>query len=326
MRRALLTCMLLGSAACSSASHGNGAAGSVPAAGTQSMNAFDPGPAPSNGFQLIAPAISDIEPGADYEYCTWTDVTLDQEAQLKGLQGFQTRGGHHLILYYTSSPQPAGTQRICQSTDMESFGFGLGAAGEGATQTNVLPGDLAIRIPKGSQLVLNHHWLNASGAAIAVGRSAANVFLADPGATIVHSSALNFVNLGLQIPPGPSSVEITCTMDQDYAVWDILPHMHEHGAHATVDLTSASTGMTSRLFDVDWTPEFAFNPPRITKDEASPLLLQKGDTLHMECDYQNTSNTTLTFGQEMCVTAAQVVDTNGVGNRICSTGSSWLSN
>src|SRR5215472_18109770 len=173
MRRALLSCLLLGASACSSGSRGHGG----PAPGTQSMDAFDPGPVPSNGFQLIAPSIADIEPGADYEYCTWSDVTLDQDAELKGLQGFQTRGGHHLVLYYTSSPQPAGTQRICQSTDMESFGFGLGAAGEGATQTNVLPGDLAIRIPKGSQLVLNHHWLNASGDSIAVGRYAANVFL-----------------------------------------------------------------------------------------------------------------------------------------------------
>jgi hypothetical protein len=265
-----------------------------------------------------------IEAGGDYEYCTWSDVTLDHDIELKGLQGFQTLGGHHVVLFYTSSPQPAGMQRVCSNTDMEAFGFVLGAAGEGASQTNTLPGDLAVRVPKGSQFVLNHHWLNATGSAIPVGKAAVNVLLADPGATIVQSNSLTFVNPGLQVPPGPSSAEIGCTIDQDYAVWDIFPHMHQWGSHATVDVTSTSTGMTTRLFDVDWTPEYAFNPPRIMKDEASPIVLQKGDTLHMECDYQNTTNMTLTFGPEMCVTYADIVDMNGVGNRVCATGS-WFS-
>jgi hypothetical protein len=285
---------------------------------------FDPGPPPANGFQVITAPVTNIEAGGDYEYCTWTDVTLDRDVEIKGLQGFQTLGGHHVVLFYTGSPQPAGTQRVCTNTDMEAFSFTLGAAGEGALQTNMLPGDLAIRVPKGSQLILNHHWLNATGTTIAEGKSAVNVLLADPGASLVQSSALTFVNLNLQIPPGPSSAEITCTMDQDYAVWDIFPHMHQWGSHAAVDLTSKSTGSTTRLFDVDWAAEFAFNPPRTTRDEASPLILHQGDTLHMQCDYQNTTSMTLTFGPEMCVTYADIVDMNGVGNRVCSTGS-WFS-
>ena len=31
-------------------------------------------PKPANGVQIITPPFDDIQPGGDYEVCTWTDV------------------------------------------------------------------------------------------------------------------------------------------------------------------------------------------------------------------------------------------------------------
>lgn len=319
MRRFACLLLAIGAAACGSSS-GGGSSGPAQVDGVTLMAGFDPGPAPSSdaGFQIVLPIVKNIAAGASDEYCSWTNIILDHDVWLKESVGFQSETGHHIIIYYTMTPAPAGQSRLCTDADMVSFRFGVGAGGEGVAEDNKLPGDLAVHIPKGAQLVINHHYLNASAKPVAEAQSAVSVYYAAKNAKITQTSSLAFVDSSMTLPPGNAVVDYTCTMKADTEIWEILPHMHYYGTHINVDLVSASA--TKRLFDLDWTPDYMFHPPITTMDPSTPDTLHQGDQLKIHCEYNNTTGSTLDFGQEMCVVYSQTVDPNMVGNMECDQG------
>jgi hypothetical protein len=245
-------------------------------------------------------------------------MTLDHDIWLKESVGFQSQTGHHIIVYYTMTPQPAGQTRICADSDMAGFRFGVGAGGEGVSQDNKLPGDLAVKIPAGAQIVLNHHYLNAGTTDVPQAQSAIDIYYADPSQPIVQSSSLAFVDTSMSLPPGTSAVDYSCTMTGDVQTWMLLPHMHAYGTHITID--HVSSGGTDRLFDLDWDPSYTFHPPQKLSDPTQPYVLHAGDQFNLHCEYNNTTQSALTFGMEMCVSYAQTVDGNGLGNIECDEG------
>lgn len=308
--------LAVAAAACGS-SGGGGSSGAAQVDGVTLMSGFDPGPAPAAGagFQVVLPIVNNIAAGGSYEWCSWTNVILDHDVWVKESIGHQTESGHHVIVYYTMNPVQGGQSRICNDSDMASFRFALGAAGEGVAQDQKLPGDLAVRIPKGAQIVVNHHYLNASAQPIAQAQSSVTVLYAAPGAQVTETSSLAVTDSSMMVPPGANSVDTVCTMNQDYAAWTLLPHAHNWATHVTIDHVSGST--SERLFDVAWDPSYAFHPPTKTVDPTQPYLLKKGDQIHIHCDYDNTTSQTLVFGQEMCVMYAETVDAAQVGNVVC---------
>jgi hypothetical protein len=286
------------------------------------MPGFDPGPAPdpSQGFQIVLPIVNDIEPGASDEYCTWTDLILPQDVWISASQGFQTETGHHVVLYYALAPQPVAT-RPCGNEDMAEFQYGMPASA-GKSGKVTLPSNLAVHLPAGAQIVVNHHYLNASAAAVAQAQSAIDVFYADPGAAHVESSAMVVLDSTLTVPVGASSYGVDCTINGSYSAWDLIPHMHAWGTHITVTDTPAATGTPQQLFDLDWQSDYTFDFQSVAtaKDPAAPFMFSNGDKIHVQCDYLNTTNAPLTFGDEMCVFLAFTVDPEDVGNVDCDRG------
>jgi hypothetical protein len=277
-------------------------------------------PKPANGYQVILPIVRGLIPGADNEYCTWTDLVVDHDVDVRAVQAFQTTGGHHVVLYTTSKLQPPGTTRLCTDDDMTTFRFSAASGGEGQYGKNEAPGNLVYRVPAGSQIVLNHHYINAT-TQIRDAQSAMSIFLAEPGAQYVPSGSLAVVNTDLHLPPGPSTLDIHCTMPRDFATWYLIPHMHEWGSRITIERIPATTGAAAQqLFDVAWTPSYTFHPPEIREDPAQPMTFAKGDELHVHCEWNNTKDSQLTFGLEMCVAFSQFVDVEGLGNLACDAG------
>lgn len=326
MRRFVGFVLLVAAAACSSGSSGGGGGptGPVPSVtDVPLMAGFDPGPPPdpSQGFQIITPIVTDIEPGASDEYCTYTNIILQQDVWLDATEGFQSETGHHIILYYGTDPQPVGTG-LCTNSAMAEFNFGMPAAGGAGSQKFSMPGNLAVHLPKGAQLVVNHHYLNASATAVAQAQSAINVYYADPTVQHTLSSAMIILDTSLTVPVGSSTYTIDCTVNQPYASWMYFPHMHNWGTHITVTDTPAATGAAKQLISLDWDPSYSFDPTPIatTSDPSTPYMFNTGDKIHIECDYFNNTGSEMTFGDEMCVFGAFTVDTNSVGNMECDRG------
>ncbi|HEX3344947.1 MAG TPA: hypothetical protein VHS09_10260, partial [Polyangiaceae bacterium] len=196
------------------------------------MAGFHPGPAPdpSEGFQIILPIVNDIEPGSSAEYCTDTKIVLQQDAWVNASQGWQSETGHHVIFFYSTSPVPEDTH-LCTNDEMGEFKFGLTAGGGPDTAKTTMPGDLAIHLPAGAQIIVNHHYLNAGATAVAQAQSALNVYYADPTVPHTPSSMMVIVDTNLTVPVGASKYTEDCTVNQTYQSWQQLPHMHNWGTH-----------------------------------------------------------------------------------------------
>jgi len=308
---------------CSSGSKGTGSTGdgnSVPL-----MAGFNPGPAPdpSQGFQIILPAVGDVAPGDSLEYCTDTTMILPTDVWVNSAQGWQTETGHHVIFFYTMNPVAPGTH-LCAADEMGEFEFGLSAGGGPGAAKFALPGDLAVHLPAGAQIIVNHHYLNASAADVAAAQSAINVYYADPTVAHTPSSMMVVVDTNLTVPVGASKFTEDCTVNQTYTTWMQLPHMHNWGTHITVTDTPAATGVPQQLFDLDWQADYAFDFQSVAKTEdlSAPFLFNAGDKIHIECDFMNTTGAAMTFGDEMCVLANYTVDPNNVGSVACD-GGNW---
>jgi len=211
---------------------------------------------PKNGVQVLTPPFDDIQPATDNEVCTWTDITFDHEVDVKSTLGYQTEPpGHHAILFYTLEKQPAGTQRICTDTDMASFRYLTGNGNNG--DLNEAPGNLVFRVPKGAQLVVNSHYLNATDEVLR-GQSVINVNFADAGPH-TPSGSLAIVDTSLEVATGVTSQTMHCTYDRDFKLWYFIPHKHRWGKHINIDLTLSGT--KTRMVDLDWQEQYTFHPP-----------------------------------------------------------------
>jgi hypothetical protein len=269
-----------------------------------------PAPDPGKGWQIITPIFDNINPGDDDEVCTWTDVIADQQTDIRSTLGYQNEPpGHHIIVFYTTLPQPAGTQRICNDADMASFRFVAAAAGEG--MANTAPGNLVFRIPAGAQVVINHHYLNSSDKVLK-GQSVVNINFADPNGTYTPSGYMTVLNSSLQVQPGDTTQTMHATLQNDFKLWQLFPHMHQWGKHTVVNFTHA--GVTTKLYDLDWDPSFAFHAPAMMMDPSAPLLATAGDSIDMSCEWNNTTGRVLDFGFEMCVFFTATVDDNNAPN------------
>jgi hypothetical protein len=288
--------------------------------GPQLLPGFNPPAPPANGFQVILPIVKDLQPGHDYEMCTWTDKMLDHDTDVKAVQGLQSKGGHHVIMFSTLVTQPPGTTRVCTDADMATFRFGAASGGEGTADLNMAPGNLVYRLPKGAQIVVNHHYINATTDVLSA-QSALNVTLADPNAQNIPSGTLTFLDTTMKVPVGGGGLDISCTMNQDFSAWVVFPHMHEHGTHMTVDLVPMATPMQAqRLFDVQWDPSYVFHPPSIKRDPTDPFQFRTGDQVKIHCDWENTSAGPYAFGVEMCVAFAATINTDNRPDTMCDKG------
>jgi hypothetical protein len=245
-------------------------------------------------------------------------VITSKVTDVKTTLAYQTEPpGHHAILFYTTQKQPAGTQRVCNDSDMATFRFLAGNGGSG--EMNTAPGNLVYRIPPGAQIVINHHYLNASDQVLR-GQSVVNVLFADPAANNIPSGNTAIVNTNLVVAQGDTSQDMHCVFDRPMKMWYFAPHEHRWGKHINIDLTMG--GIKSRMFDLDWDPSYTFHPPENRRDPATPMLVSPGDSVDVHCEWNNTTNRDLSFGFEMCVAFGQFVDDAGLGNWACD-GGTW---
>jgi hypothetical protein len=291
--------------------------------GVQLMAGFDPGPAPdpSKGFQIITPAVSNIKPGDSLEYCTDTGWIAPEDVWVDGDQGMQSEGGHHVILFYTFTKAAPGTH-LCGNAEMSEFQFGLPAGGGPNATRFSLPGNLSVKIPKGAQVVINHHYLNASATTLKQAQSAINVYYSDPSVPHTASSIMTVLDTSMTVPKGASSYGIDCTMDKTYQTWTQLPHMHALGTNIAITVTPAATGAAKQIFNVNWESDYAFDFSAVdtVQNPATPFVFNKGDKVHIQCDYLNNTGVEQTFGYEMCVLATFTLDPTNEGGVVCDHG------
>lgn len=199
---------------------------------------------------------------------------------------------HHVVFARTLAPEPDGLSEcdvLFRNTWDPLFITGAGSS------SLKFPEGVGHTLKEGAQLLVQLHLLNASEhdvedtVTIKMHRST----VADPkpvGTYVLGSTDLH-------LPPGDSKVEGTCTLEQPVKLIAAFPHMHWLGQSMTVELGPSMDDMHT---------VFSRDPYNFDDQHADEMTLElnAGDVARVTCNYENTTDHEVTFGEstsnEMC--------------------------
>lgn len=254
---------------------------------------------PDNSLTVTLPEFA-ITPGETFQ-CFYSDVITDKEMSVIGANGKQVEGGHHLSLYYVDNQREPGMEE-CTSAEMLDWHFVVGAGGEANSASQLaLPEGLAFKIPAGKQLMVQAHYINVSGAEMTA-NDWIKLDLVDP--SLVEDYAADFVidDDSFEIEPHAEyTTTMTCEVPQDVQLTLLLGHMHEQGAHFTLEKVDETGKQLELIYDEDWLPQYASHPPMLSYTKKDPFVLTKGTRLRQTCSWKNETDKKLLFPTEMCI-------------------------
>lgn len=234
----------------------------------------------------------EIPAGTEQYLCGRSTVTDD--AYLSAFYPLSPAGTHHTALTVDDRPELPDGVTECDVSEVGTrnvFGTGVGSLG------GALPQGIAMKLERDTQLLLNLHLFNFTDAPLR-GRSGTLAATTSAAGVRALADGLAAGPLKLSVPPGRSVVNGVCTVDRDYTVFSVLPHMHQVGVHMKV-VARRALGADVLLHDgpYDFEHQISYG--------FDPLELKVGDSIAVECTYDNTTGVTKHFGEssndEMCI-------------------------
>lgn len=243
-----------------------------------------------------------VPPYADQQTCFYQP----QEAAdgfLAHFDGYQGEGGHHVLLFRSLFPKPAGTIEDCSNPESMATLIPV------ISQSAELPPGMAIRVAAGTQLVVQSHYVNTTERELRVHDVADVTFLPAGDVGTVAGFFAN-TDVSFHLPAGQqSTVSVRCTAPWDMNVLRISPHMHEHGARfqthvdrGAIDGDPVGDATEPELVvDVPaWEPFMRDIAPAVQWGREDALALHAGDQFVTDCTFTNDTDGELTFPREMC--------------------------
>jgi len=222
-------------------------------------------------------------------------LTATEDMFVKEFQPIAPLGTHHTLLSVNETPTAPDGVSTCTAGDnghTTLLGSGVGES----YSAGPLPDGVAYKVAKGSQLNLNLHLFNVSETMLK-GVSGTKVRTTSADKVKQFAETILAGPVSLSIPAGRSTTMGKCTLKSDTSVFAVSPHMHQLGVHLKAVANRAGGMPTVTLYDgpYDFFEQRQF---------AASLALKAGDTIQVECTYQNDTQRTVKFGEssldEMC--------------------------
>ena len=252
---------------------------------------------------------------AGKEGYTCARATVPEDMYIRAFQPIAPTGTHHTLFTFSeptgeSAPDEVFTCDAATNEQYMLFGSGVG------TDPVEFPPGVAMKLTKGSRMMLNLHLFNVTTDSIG-GLSGVQVRRVAPK-DVVHEAEIVLAGkiAGLTVVPGVSKQTGSCAMEHDVTLFAVFPHMHQLGIHlkATAEPVAGSPRV---LIDTPYSFEDQLYYP------VNPLLnLKAGDQVSVDCEYSNPGAETVTFGDsslaEMCFTGLFRYP-KGASRFVCST-------
>jgi len=257
----------------------------------------DPDPA---YYDVVSPEVT-IESGEDKMLCY--HMVIDEEIVADNMEAYQGKFGHHIVVLTAREPQPPGTLEDC--TDRKAM-TKYGAFMLPDTQLN--PG-YGLLIPKGSQVVMQIHYINA-GAEPELVRDVGRIhkISKDSVTKWVHTMATSDNTLTLP-PHQKTHIEFDCEVPAGTELLVAGGHMHERGTRFEMLLGKDAATLESLYLVDPWKTEFRDAPP-VSLYFDNPKLIADKSILRTSCDWNNETANELIFPEEMCATFGYVAGTD----------------
>jgi hypothetical protein len=267
-----------------------------PAATPMAMPTDKPASAPADALGEWKPLVDgawELKGGEEGYRCA--RLTASEDLYIKEFQPIAPLGTHHTLLSVNEMPVGPDGIHVCGSAENGHTTLLGSGVGENYS-AGPLPEGVAYKIPKGTQLNLNLHLFNTSDAPLK-GLSGVRVRTTTADKVKQFAQVTLAGTISLSIPRGKSTAKGKCTMKSDATVFAVSPHMHQLGTHLkAVANRTGSEPVT--LYD----GPYDFNEQR--QFPADKLNLKAGDTIDVECTFDNTTDRMVAFGEssldEMC--------------------------
>ena len=264
------------------------------------------GPPPGEWQTLIEGEWS-VAPGSESYTCVV--ATVERDMYISAFRPISPLGTHHTVLTRAVGGND-GTYPCDAATNGQNMIFGSGVG----TETLQLPEGVAVRLSQGERLLLNLHLFNTD-TAVLTGLSGTEVLLIDPSEVVEESRVVLAGTQDINIPAQSTKTESgSCSIDRDVTIWAVAPHMHQYGTHMTI--TAMESGAPNVLHDdaYDFDGQLAY-----VLD--TPLSLSQGDRVDVDCTFNNTSTSTVGFGDssnaEMCFGGLFYYPADAINKFIC---------
>lgn len=268
---------------CSTASGGAGGSGGSPSGGAG-------GAPPATQTVTIETSPRSIGPGEEAFFCQTFANPFGGSVDVFQSESFMTPGSHHMFVFYEEGATD-GSVHDCSGLEYKRT---LHTAQTPQLLTKYPPG-VGRHVEPSFGLKVMAHYLNTGKAAIDAKITV--VFQVAPAGSVgQQAAALFYNNMNIALPPmAPGTAQATCTLPYDVKIIDVVSHMHKWGVKFEA---KTETGVVVYQ-GADW------NEPKPTLYDP-PLELPKGTQITYTCSYQNTTTSTLTFGEsaganEMCI-------------------------
>jgi hypothetical protein len=259
---------------------------------------------PSNGFQINSDRV-EISAGQDVEYCEIVAVPGDpsETFYIRAFESQMTQGSHHLIvnaLEVGSEDEQAhevGEREVCFAGTGFSDTISL-TGSQAPYQGYEFPEGVGKVVHGGQKIVVNYHYFNTTGSAIQA-ETAVNFHLVDGSKIEKTAEQFGMVNLTFAVPPMSSeSFSEECTFSQDVLVYALTRHTHRWGSDFTAWFVGGERD-GEQAFTSDHYEKVSY--PFVD----GPVLMKAGTGFRWQCDFENTEDHELTFGEtasdEMCI-------------------------
>ncbi len=251
----------------------------------------DPGP-PDFALRTDSP-YTPTDPSGDDLRCILVGDVFDEDTDIERLVVVPDKTAivHHVIVFEVSgaaadtldamdAAEPGTGYRCTSGPGVPARNIGGWVPGGGL---GLMPADTAIRIPKGSRLVLQMHYntlfapAEADASTLEMWRTKTTPkYLLD-----IQARA----HPGLLVPAGDadSVQEKSFPTIKEARVVGVLAHMHKLGKAMKVTVEGGDACVIDiPRWDFDWQQSYLFRTEE-------PLILKPGDTLHMACTFDNSA-------------------------------------
>jgi hypothetical protein len=219
--------------------------------------------------------------------------TVEEDLIVGVFDAINPPGTHHTLLTMGEPDGPDGTTPCNAGTNRTQSVFGSGVG----SVPLAFPKGVALRMKKGTQLLLNLHLFNTGTADISGTSGTRFQTIAEADAPVIAEGLLAGT-ININLPPAQTTTSTGyCTMSIDSTIFAVSQHMHLLGTYEKI-VAERAVGGEKLLYE----GPYDFNEQRYFS--VDPVEVKKGDRIRVECTHNNTTAARVSFGEstlsEMC--------------------------
>ena len=257
---------------------------------------------PAIGIQLhLGPF--EVPPNFEREFFQFTALDQNDDMYVNRIEIEMRRGSHHFLLYTFNEDTP---QQILPLYDQprelrnENSIINLPTLYQmqfhkffGGTQWSRLdyrlPDGVALKIPQGSGLDQNSHYVNRTDS-IMTGEVYTNLHTINKEDVEHVAELFDFNNIDIYLPPKKvTTLSKTFILDEKYYIGQVFSHAHEKMQEFVVEIVGGQRSGEVIYWTNDWE-----HPPIINFDP--PIEINASEGLMLKATYNNPTSLPVTFG------------------------------